>query len=58
MKYRAQVILDIDFPEAESLEAAKTTLDIWLDLVAPVLETRVHWESVEGLPVYEVGDQD
>ena len=53
MTYRAQVIIDIDFPEAESLESAKTTLDIWLDLVAPILDNRVHWESVEGLPVHE-----
>ena len=53
MAYKAQVIIDLDFPEAESLEQAQTTLDIWLDSIAEVMSNRVHWPVVEGTPVYE-----
>jgi hypothetical protein len=53
MAFKAQIILNIDFPEAESLEQAETTLDIWLDLVSPILNNKVHWDEVDGVPVYE-----
>jgi hypothetical protein len=53
MAYKAQVVLDIDFPIATSLEEAQTTLDIWIDLIAPILNGRIHWEEVNGLPAYK-----
>jgi hypothetical protein len=53
MAYVAQLIIDVDFPEAESLEAAETTLDCWLDLIAPMLSNKIHWEEVKGTPVHE-----
>lgn len=56
MAYLAKVILDIEFPLAESLEQANTTLSIWLDLIGPILDERVRWESVDGTPAYEIKD--
>jgi hypothetical protein len=53
MTYKAQVVLNIEFPEAETLEQAQTTLDIWFDLIAPILADKVSWPEIEGTPVYE-----
>jgi hypothetical protein len=51
--YKAQVIITMEFPEAESLDQAQTTLDIWTDIVANVLPDRVSWDTVDGTPAHE-----
>lgn len=55
--YVAQVIIDIDFPQAESLENAENTLHDWLDIIGDVMCDKVHWPVVSITEVSEVEDQ-
>lgn len=51
--YRAQVVIEMSFPKATSLEEANLTLDAWIDEVALVMEDKVFWSDVEGTPAYQ-----
>ena len=52
--YKAQIVLDIDFPKAESVKEAQETLDTWLDIISEVMCDKVHWPEVWGDAVSEV----
>lgn len=59
MGYRATAVIEIEFPQAENLDQAQTTFDIWLDLIAPILADKVSWPEVNGTPIHyeEEGEQ-
>jgi len=53
----AQVVIDIDFPQAESLKSAEDTLHAWLDIIGDVMGDKVNWPVVSMTEVTEVEDQ-
>lgn len=52
--YKAQIVLDIDFPKAGSVKEAQETLDTWLDIISEVMCDKVNWPEVWGDAVSEV----
>lgn len=54
MEFRAQLILNIEFPLAESLEEAKETYDQWLDTIAEIMPAYVSWPVVDGSEVRQL----
>lgn len=54
--YKAQVVLNIDFPKAGSVEEAQETLDTWLDIISEVMCDKVNWPEVWGDQVTEEED--